>query len=188
MVLAVREGKRGAYRMAGYGDQTDTVLRAMPGRAPDQIGYVVPDLQTGVKEIGQLFGIGRWVGWRYSADYLPQRRFRGQPGNFESHGVVAEFGPALEVIAPLGGDSVFTEFLNRCGPGLHHVGYFVKSVDDERTRLQDMGLTEVQYGGGHGEDGDGKISFFEALSGIPTYIELIEPPRRRRPPHFEIRL
>lgn len=172
--------------MAGFGDQTDTVLRAMPGRAPDQIGYVVPDLEAAMPEIGRLFGVSRWVGWAYTKDYLPQRRFRGAPGDFESHGVVADFGPTLEVIAPLSGTSVFTEFLDRCGPGLHHIGYFVKSVDEERARLEAMGLKEVQFGGGHGEDGDGKISFFETMSGVPTYIELIEPPKRRRPPHFEI--
>ena len=174
--------------MAGFGDQTDTVLRAMPGRAPDQIGYVVRDLEEGVRQVGAIFGVRRWVGWRYTADYLPQRRFRGAPGNFESQGVVAEFGPSLEVIAPMSGQSVFTEFLDRCGPGLHHVSYFVQSVDAERARLEALGLAEVQFGGGHGEDGDGKISFFEVLADIPTYIELIEPPKRRRPQHFEILL
>ena len=174
--------------MAGYGDHTDTVLRAMPRRAPDQIAFVVPDLERGAKEIGAIFGVSRWIGWRYTADYLPQRIFRGAPGDFESHHVVADFGPSVEVIAPVSGKSIFTEFLERSGPGLHHIGYFVKSVDEERARLTALGLHEVQFGGGHGEHGDGKISFFEMLTNVPTYLELIEPPRRRRAPHFEINL
>ena len=58
----------------------------------------------------------------------------------------------------------------------------------ERDRLIAQGLTEVQFGGGHGMDGDGKISFFETLDGAASYLELIEPPARRFPPHFEIRL
>ncbi len=37
-------------------------------------------------------------------------------------------------------------------------------------------------------DGDGRISFFETIDGAASYIELIEPPSRRYPPHFEIRL
>ena len=172
--------------MPGFGDQTDTVLKAFAKRPPDQVGYVVPDLDAGVRDLGRMFGVRRWVGWRYTADYLPKRRFRGAPGSFESHGVVAEFGPSLEIIAPLSGHSVFTEFLERSGPGLHHLGYFVKSIADERARMAALGLEEVQYGGGHGMDGDGHIGFYQPLAGIPTYVELIEPPKRRYPPHFEI--
>lgn len=172
--------------MPGFGDHTDTILRAMSGRAPDQVGYVVPNLDEGVKQLGPMFGVKRWVGWKYSADYLPKRRFRGAEGNFESHGVVAEFGPTLEIIAPLSGDSVFTEFLDQHGPGLHHLGYFVKSIEEERARMKALGLEEIQYGGGHGMDGDGHISFYKVLPDAATYIELIEPPKRRHPQHFEI--
>lgn len=172
--------------MPGFGDQTDTVLRPFPNRAPDQVGYVVEDLEEGVRRLGPIFGVKHWMGWRYSPDYLPKRRFRGRPDNFESRGVVAEFGPTLEIIAPLSGDSVFTEFLATAGPGLHHLGYFVRSVDAEHARVGRLGLEEVQYGGGHGMDGDGHISFFQPIPGVPTYIELIEPPKRRYPPHFEI--
>jgi methylmalonyl-CoA/ethylmalonyl-CoA epimerase len=174
--------------MPGYGDRTDTVLAPVTGRPPDQVAYVVADLEEGVRRLGPRLGVSRWLGWRYTADYLPQRIFRGQPGDFESHGVIPEYGPSLEIIAPLGGRSVFTEFLDAHGPGLHHLGYFVPSVDAERERLVAQGLSEVQYGGGHGMDGDGRISFFETLDCAVSYIELIEPPRRRYPPHFEIRL
>jgi glyoxalase/bleomycin resistance protein/dioxygenase superfamily protein len=174
--------------MPGYGDRTDTAPVPMPGRPPDQVAYVVRDLEEGVWRLGRQFGVSRWLGWRYTADYLPQRVFRGQPGDFESHGVIPEYGPSLEIIAPLSGRSVFTEFLEAHGPGLHHLGYFVPSLDDERERLVARGLSEVQYGGGHGMDGDGKISFFETLDGAASYLELIEPPRRRFPPHFEIRV
>jgi hypothetical protein len=172
--------------MPGFGDQTDTVLRGFANRPPDQVGYVVPDLEKGVRELGTMFGVKRWFGWRYTADYLPKRRFRGGAGDFESHGVVAAFGPSLEIIAPLSGESVFTEFLEASGPGLHHLGYFVKSIDEERARMAGLGLQEVQYGGGHGMDRDGHISFLQPLASKTTYIELIEPPKRRYPPHFEI--
>ena len=172
--------------MPGFGDQTDTVLRPFAGRPPDQVAYVVHDLEAGVQEMGRMFGVRRWVGWRYTADYLPMRWFRGAAGDFESHGVVAEFGPSLEIIAPLSGRSVFTEFLDQCGPGLHHLGYFVQSIEAERARMAALGLQEIQYGGGHGMDGDGHIVYYQAQAGRPTFIELIEPPKRRFPPHFEI--
>jgi methylmalonyl-CoA/ethylmalonyl-CoA epimerase len=170
----------------GYGDRTDTTLLPVTGRRPDQVAYVVPDLDEGVQRLGRSLGVSRWLGWRYTGSYLPNRIFRGQTGDFESHGVIAEYGPSLEIIAPLSGRSVFTEFLDAHGPGLHHLGYFVPSLAQERERLIAQGLSEVQYGGGHGMDGDGQISFFEIVGGAASYLELIEPPSRRYPPHFEI--
>ncbi len=101
--------------MPGYGDRTDTVLAPVTGRPPDQVAYVVTDLEEGVRRLGPKLGVSRWLGWRYTASYLPQRVFRGQPGDFESHGVIAEFGPSLEIVAPLSGRSVFTESLTRTG-------------------------------------------------------------------------
>ena len=65
-------------------DRTDTVLIPLPGRPPDQVAYVVPELEEGVQRLGRRFGVSRWLGWRYTSSYLPHRIFRGQPGDFES--------------------------------------------------------------------------------------------------------
>jgi methylmalonyl-CoA/ethylmalonyl-CoA epimerase len=172
--------------MPGFGDRTDTVLAPITARPPDQVAYVVEDLESAVQDLGRRFGVRRWLGWRYANGYLPNRTYRGRPGDFETWGVVAEFGPSLEICAPLSGSGVFTEFLEQHGPGLHHLGYFVPSLDDERARLRALGLEEVQYGGGHGMDGDGQIAFYETVGGAASYLEVIEPPKRRYPPHFEI--
>lgn len=48
--------------MPGFGDQTDTVLRAMSGRPPDQVAFLVHDLDAGVRELGPMLGVKRWVG------------------------------------------------------------------------------------------------------------------------------
>ena len=172
--------------MPGYGDHTDLDLTPIVGRPPDQVGFVVTDLEEAVHRIGRMLGVRRWVGWRYADGYLPNRRFRGSEGDFESWGVVADYGPSVEIIAPLSGTSVFTEFLDAHGPGLHHLGYFVPSLADEHARLTASGWAEIQYGGGHGMDGDGQIGFYESIEGAGSYLEVIEPPQRRYPPHFEI--
>lgn len=169
----------------GYGDSSDTVLRPLMNRPPDQVAFIVEDHVAGAQQIGRMFGIARWLGWRYTADYVPSREYRGEPGDFESLALVADFGPQLELIAPLSGRSVFADFLERSGPGLHHLGYFVDSVEREKARLESMGLTMVQSAGGHGLDGDGLIAYFE----VPTtgaYLELIQPPARRSEPHFVV--
>lgn len=175
--------------MTNLGEASKMELMPAAGRVPDQVAYVFEELEPAVEKIGRRLGITRWLGWRYTADYLPKREYRGQPGNFESWGVVPEFSPAFEIIAPLSGESVFTEFLSSHGPGLHHLGYFVPSLDNERTRLNALGLEQVQYGGGHGVDGDGQIGYFELTEELTddhaSYVEIIEPPKHRHPFHFE---
>lgn len=171
--------------MTNYGEAAQMTLLPAAGRAPDQVAYVFEELEPAIERIGRRLGLERWVGWRYADGYLPNREFHGKPADYESWGVVPESGPSFEIIAPLGGDSVFTEFLGAHGGGLHHLGYFVPSLADERARLAELGLEQVQYGGGHGVDGDGQIGYFELSDDHSSYLEIIEPPKRRHPFHFE---
>ena len=83
--------------MPGIGDQSDTVLRPVAGRQPDQLAYVVDDLEPAVQDIGRRLGIRRWLGWRYTTDYLPIRRYRGGPGDFAAR---SRWSPRSSASAP----------------------------------------------------------------------------------------
>ncbi len=48
--------------------------------------------------------------------------YRGRPADFVAHISFSYAGDTqLELIAPVTGESVYTEFLDRAGPGLHHI-------------------------------------------------------------------
>jgi methylmalonyl-CoA/ethylmalonyl-CoA epimerase len=51
----------------------------------------------------------------------------------------------LELIEPLGDESFLTDFLDRHGPGLHHVTLEVADLDAVVETLEDQGLDVVDY-------------------------------------------
>ena len=157
-------------------------------RAPDQVAFVVEDLDAAAEAMSRSLGAAPWIGWNYTADYVPERVFRGQPGRFESR-VAAWLGaePNLELIQPVTGPSIFTEFLERHGPGMQHLGYFVDDFAAPKAHLESLGYEEIMAGGKHGLDGDGWWAYF-VLPDDPTglAIEIVEPPKRRREPHFRL--
>jgi methylmalonyl-CoA/ethylmalonyl-CoA epimerase len=51
----------------------------------------------------------------------------------------------LELIEPLGDESFLTDFLDRHGPGLHHVTLEVADIDAVVETLEDQGLDVVDY-------------------------------------------
>ena len=46
----------------------------------------------------------------------------------------------VELLAPLGPDTPVGKYLERRGPGLHHVAYAVEDIDAELDRLREAGL------------------------------------------------
>jgi hypothetical protein len=153
------------------------------GRPPDQFGFVVGDVETSAKLMFEIFALQPWLGFEYNGDSLPRRVLHGMSGNFETRSVVWGRG-RLSLIQPVAGESVYSETLERRGPGLHHVGYFVESIAATRAWLADRGYVEVMSGGGHGVDGDGEFAFFGLDERLGCLLEVMEQPARRRSPDF----
>jgi methylmalonyl-CoA/ethylmalonyl-CoA epimerase len=59
---------------------------------------------------------------------------------------VGEGETVIEVIVPQDGESGAGKFLARRGPGLHHIGYAVDSVEEEAQRLEAQGLSRIDIG------------------------------------------
>ena len=154
------------------------------GRQPDQTGYVVDDLERAVELWSTDFGLSPWSGYQYDSSYVPRRTFRGEP-QIDSITRNAVWGAGkIGLIQPVQGESLFSETLRDRGPGIHHVAYFVKNIEEGRAWLLSRGYDEVMNGGGHGLDGDGEYAYFAAESGLGCYLQLVQPPARRAEPHF----
>lgn len=102
------------------------------------------------------------------------------PGREMPSGVaVGRFGPggALELVRPARAGSPVASFLERRGPGLHHVGLRVdQPLEDVLRRLQAAG---IRTAGGIEPSSDGRPSLFlhpAATGGV--LVELVEGPRR----------
>jgi catechol 2,3-dioxygenase-like lactoylglutathione lyase family enzyme len=89
---------------------------------------------------------------------------------------VGEGETVIEVIVPQDADSGAGRFLNKRGPGLHHIGYAVDDVAEEAARLRKAGLRQVDLGGA-----DVRAAFFypKDVQGVLTELVPYQVPGAR---------
>lgn len=87
-----------------------------------QIAWVTDDVEATEQLLSKQFGVGAWVRMP-NIEFGPQTcRLHGEPADFTAHISMTYSGDMqLELIQPVRGTSIYTEFLDRSGPGLHHV-------------------------------------------------------------------
>ena len=96
----------------------------------------------------------------------------------ESQGVEMAFvdvgGSAqLELIAPLREDGSVARFIEKRGPGIHHICVEVEDIEKEIAHLLDNGVTMIDQEPRTGASGD-RIAFVHPKSMIGALIELKE--------------
>jgi hypothetical protein len=102
----------------------------MHAQTPVQIAWVTTDLTATEEALTTLLGAKKWI-------RVPDVHFgpgsctyRGRPADFVASISFSYAGDTqLELISPVSGKSVYTEFLDRAGPGLHHICVEVDDVD-----------------------------------------------------------
>lgn len=103
----------------------------MHDQTPVQIAWVTRDLGATETALTQLMGAKKWV-------RMPKVHFapdtcthRGRPADFVANVSLSYAGDTqLELIEPVSGDSIYSEFLDHAGPGLHHVCIEAADADD----------------------------------------------------------
>lgn len=91
-------------------------------RTPVQIAWVTRDLDSTEKALTVLLGAKKWIrmpGVHFAPDSCT---LRGVPADFVADISLSYAGDIqLEVIAPVSGESPYSDFLDSSGPGLHHI-------------------------------------------------------------------
>ena len=107
-------------------------------RNPVQVGMVVSDLDQTLEKFQSLLGIGPFR----MAEYPPAgeegclREYQGKPADFTARFCFFHFGNIeLEVIQPLTGNSIWSDFLREHGPGLHHLKFSMDRLEPARRQL-----------------------------------------------------
>jgi catechol 2,3-dioxygenase-like lactoylglutathione lyase family enzyme len=149
----------------------------MHAQTPVQIAWVTGDLDATEKALTTLLGAKKWVrmpGIHFGPDVCT---YRGAPADFVADISLSYAGDTqLELIAPVKGESIYTEFLDTAGPGLHHI--CVEAADTEAfdAALRDaeqQGTPVVQQGVMPGGMRFAYVSAEQA--GVP-YIEIAHIP------------
>ena len=153
------------------------------GGRPCQIGIVVPDLMAGIRDWGAIgFSQAGWRMWEYDGQTLGERLYRGGPGQWSMTIALCGENPQVELIEPGAGPSIYNEWLEDRGQGLHHIGWYVPDLRGSIERMEKAGFPLVQAGFGNGADGSGGFAYFDTLDRFGYYLEAIMVPAVRRDP------
>jgi 4-hydroxyphenylpyruvate dioxygenase-like putative hemolysin len=148
-----------------------------------QICVIVPDLDKAVENYWKLFGIGPWTFYTYGKPLVKRMTRHGRPCEYKMRVALANVGPMrIELIEPLEGDTVYSEFVDKHGYGVHHVGVLIEDMTAALSQAKKVGLEMTQDGAGFGPDDDGHYAYLATENLIGTTIELIERPQQRNPP------
>jgi methylmalonyl-CoA epimerase len=128
----------------------------------DQVGIAVEDLDTALAFYARVFGL------------TPTSRELVESDGVEEAMIDVD-GVQLQLLGSTHEGSPIERFLASRGPGLHHLGIAVRSLDDALTHLRSEGIELIDQeprigGGGH------RIAFVHPRSTGGILIELIQDP------------
>src|ERR1700749_3735513 len=120
------------------------------GGAPTQIAWVTHDLDATETALTGLLGVRKWVRIP-DVHFAPDTcSYLGRPADFVASISLSYLGDMqLELIAPVRGPSIYSDFLRDHGPGLHHICTESDSAEDFAAALvaaTEHGAAVVQPG------------------------------------------
>ena len=122
----------------------------LPGQSPTQIAWVTQDLDATETALTGLLGVRKWVRIP-DVHFAPDScSYLGKPADFVASISLSYLGDMqLELISPVRGENIYSDFLRDRGPGLHHVCVEAESLegfDVALTAAADHGAEVVQQG------------------------------------------
>lgn len=115
----------------------------LPIQSPTQIAWVTTDLDATETALTGLLGVRKWV-------RIPEVHFApdtcsylGKPADFVASISLSYLGDMqLELIQPVSGENIYSDFLRESAPGLHHICMEVESPEQFDAVLAEA----VQFG------------------------------------------
>jgi catechol 2,3-dioxygenase-like lactoylglutathione lyase family enzyme len=148
-----------------------------------QVAIIVPNLEEAVENYWKLFGIGDWHFYTYGQPLVKRMSYRGEPSEYTMRVALSYLGPMrIELIEMVEGDTVYAEFVQEHGYGVHHFGVLVENMEEAIAEAEAAGLRMTMDGAGFGRDGDGHYAYLDTEDRLGFTIELIERPEGRMPP------
>jgi catechol 2,3-dioxygenase-like lactoylglutathione lyase family enzyme len=148
---------------------------------PVQIAWVTPGLDATETALTGLLGVKKWVRMpevHFAADTCS---YRGEPADFVASISLSYLGDMqLELVEPVRGQNIYSDFLRERGPGLHHICVEAENPDRFEAALAgaaEHGAAIVQRGVMPGGMRFGYVSAPQA--GVPFVEIAFIPPEIR---------
>lgn len=138
-----------------------------------QLGLVVHDVEKTGQKFADFFGV-ECPPTCYSGDAETVKgSYLGQPTSASCHMKFFDT-PTLqiELIQPDDTPSVWRDFLNEKGEGLHHIAFRVKKADDAIRVMEEKGYPLLQRG--LYADASGQFAYMDTRDDLKLILELLE--------------
>jgi catechol 2,3-dioxygenase-like lactoylglutathione lyase family enzyme len=119
-----------------------------------QIAIVVKDMDDALESYHRILGWGPWNVYEHTPPSLHDTYVRGEPVEYTMLGAECHVGPVdVELLQPLDGPSIYKEWLDEHGEGMHHIAVMRHTPEEsEETMRHFNGLgAEVLMEGRIGE-------------------------------------
>jgi hypothetical protein len=143
------------------------------GKEIVQVGIIVKDVEDTARKLEKMIGIGPFE--ILEPDYR-DLTFQGRVGKFKVKIGLARAGPVqIELMQPLYGETIYDEFTQRKGYGLHHLGIKTDNMEQSVKEMQEKGFRVIQSGNRPGV----KWAYLNTENEVGVVFELIE---KKTPP------
>lgn len=112
-----------------------------------QIGIVVKNVKETIKRYSDIYGIGPWNVWEFNSSVVKDMSVNGKKVNYRMLVATCKsFNVDWELIEPLDEKSIYYDFLNTRGEGLHHINYIIKDFNFIVNYFKKNNIPVTQYG------------------------------------------
>ncbi len=145
-----------------------------------QVALVVRDVEATIESYTKQAGIGPWRVALLEPPRLTAMRVRGESVEYSFKYAVAWTGDTMwEIIEPVDGPSIYKEFLNDHGEGVHHILVQHEGLDFD-TALEQFGKRGCPPAM-EGRIGDIRFAYLESEGPLKTTLEIIDRPPGAQP-------
>jgi methylmalonyl-CoA/ethylmalonyl-CoA epimerase len=111
---------------------------------PYQLGYVYKDVESRSKIMENCVGASKFV--NFEPVYV-NINYRGIDRKIKMKSAFGQiFGTQIELLQPVEGDSIYTEFLDGGKEGFHHIAYQIDNISAYIDKFKEQGINIIQSG------------------------------------------
>jgi len=140
-----------------------------------QVGFIVKDIEVSKKKFAEFFGIPAPNHFNGGPFDVAGHIYKGEPAP-KANCWMAFFdvGPnvQIELIQPNEAASVWRDFLEEHGEGIHHIAFHIKGMDKMIINCENFGMKCLQRG--KFGDGGGEYAYMDAYDDMKCLVELLE--------------
>lgn len=135
-----------------------------------QVAYVVPDISAAESWFQRVMGVRQFL--RLDNVTLAEGcSYRGKPADSAMHIALGYLGDVqIELIESIRGPSIYDEFLEQKGGGLHHLGFSVPDFAGTLAELRGSGLEVIAEGSLMGGT---RFAYFDCEAAGVSVVEIL---------------